>query len=83
MRCIFISLALLLSTLTVAHARCSGTSPTPQCPCNGSGCQGRFCCVAFVDGKNYWMRADQLWPRSREERMSPIIFPLAINAPVR
>jgi hypothetical protein len=41
MRCIVISLALLLSALTVAHARpsiiCGGlTQPTPSCPCVGS-----------------------------------------------
>jgi hypothetical protein len=77
MRCIAISLALLLSTLTVVHARCSGTTPTEACPCIGSGCKGRYCCVAFTDGKNYWARADRLWPRSRADRMNPFIYPWA------
>ena len=38
MRSLAISLALLLSALTVAHARCGGlglTKPTPSCPCVG------------------------------------------------
>jgi hypothetical protein len=82
MRRIAISLALLLSTLTAAHARC-GTTPTDACPCAGSGCKGRFCCVAYVDGKNYWTRADRLWPRSSANQMSPLIFPLALNPAVR
>jgi len=52
MRCFAISLALLLSTLTVAHASRCGTltQPTSDCPCVGSGCKGRYCCLAFVGG---------------------------------
>jgi hypothetical protein len=73
MRCIAISLALLLSTLTVVHARC-GFPPAGPCPCAGSGCKGKYCCVALQDGKNYWVRADRLWPRSQADRMTPFIY---------
>ena len=77
MRCIAISFALLLSTLTVANAGFCGTqtSPSERCPCVGSGCTGRYCCVALAGGKNYWVRADRLWPRSRADRMSPFVYP--------
>jgi hypothetical protein len=82
MRFLLISFALLLSMITAAQARCSGTTPTDACPCNGSGCKGKYCCVAFVDGQNRWARADRLWPRSPENRMTPFMLPLAVP-PVR
>ena len=83
MRCIAISLTFLLSTMTAAHAVHCGPKPTDICPCVGSGCKGRLCCVAYVDGKSYWTRADHIWPH-RTDQMSPISYPLMpLALPVR